>query len=120
MRILTPEPRDGFNSVVFAKDQPEYIPLPANVDGRMVETKWGLTWRERLSVLCRGSVYLTVMSFGHPLQPLRMSVTRERDLYRGDDVQLLRARLHDARVKGFDAIISLKRKLMEAGSCRKI
>lgn len=58
---------------VFGKNQPEYIPLPAYkaVDG-LVTTKWTLSLKERLQVLLGGSVYLQIMTFNNPLQPLKM------------------------------------------------
>lgn len=61
--------------IVFAKDQPEYRPLPAirTADG-IVTTRWRLTWRERLLLAWRGSFYLQQMTFGDPLQPQLPSV----------------------------------------------
>lgn len=59
-------------TVVFAKDQPEYIPLPAHIaPGRdvAVTSCWQLTWRERLRMLRTGRVYFTALTFGSPLQP---------------------------------------------------
>lgn len=59
--------------VVYAKDQPEYNPLPVFKDENgTVVSRWRLTWRERLCVLLRGDVYLTVMTFNRPLQPVRL------------------------------------------------
>lgn len=58
--------------LVIAKDQPEYRPLPAFVDGSSVLTRWKLSLRERLRVLWRGDIYLTVLTFGRPLQPVRI------------------------------------------------
>lgn len=60
--------------VVFAKDQPEYLPLPACVvqyqGGEIaVVTRWRLSLRERLRVLFGGSFWLQQMTFGHALQP---------------------------------------------------
>lgn len=62
--------------IVYAKNQPPYIPLPAvrSDDGR-VTTRWRLTWRERLTLLLRGDLYLQVLTFGGPLQPVKLSVT---------------------------------------------
>ncbi len=74
---IEPDQKDGFSRVIFAKDQPEYIPLPANTDGHSVETKWKLSWRERLTVLFRGNVYLSLLTFGNPLQPIRLTVNAE-------------------------------------------
>lgn len=61
--------------VVFAKDQPQYLQLPAYVDSDGdVVTRWKLTWRERLRVALLGEVYLSIMTFNHPLQPVRLEV----------------------------------------------
>lgn len=80
MTPTTPEARYEAEAVIFAKDQPEYIPLPANVRFPYVETKWKFSWVERLRVLLRGEMYLTVMTFGSPLQPLRLAIRREPKL----------------------------------------
>jgi hypothetical protein len=76
---ITPEPRRKSTAVVFAKDQPQYCQLPANVHTPYVETKWKLSWRERLTILVKGTLYLTLKTFGQPLQPIRMSILREED-----------------------------------------
>jgi hypothetical protein len=57
--------------IVYAKDQPEYQPLPAwrGPDGLRV-TRWKLTWRERLKVLFGGSIWLRILTFNQPLQPV--------------------------------------------------
>lgn len=65
-------------NVVFAKDQPEYLPLPAYVDatdqyGRTI-TCWKMSWWERLKAAATGRVYLTLMTFGRPIQPQILSV----------------------------------------------
>ena len=67
-------------TVVIAKDQPEYLPLPAHrfVDdpqGRIAFC-WKLTWRERLSVLWRGVLWHQVMTFNRALQPQLMTVEK--------------------------------------------
>lgn len=80
MTPITPEVRPGARAAIFAKDQPQYRQLPANVQPPYVETKWKLTWKERLTLLLRGSLYLTVMTFDRPLQPIRMSVLRSEAL----------------------------------------
>ncbi len=56
-------------NVVFAKDQPEYLPLPAWTNGQEVTSCWRLTWRERFAVLIKGRIWLTQLTFGQPLQP---------------------------------------------------
>lgn len=63
------------SNTTFAKDQPEYLPLPAHLspDGT-VTSCWKLTWLERITVLLRGRFYFSVMTFHTPLQPQRPSV----------------------------------------------
>jgi hypothetical protein len=63
--------------VVYAKDQPQYIPLPARVDSEgTVVTCWQLTWRERWKMFLSGKFYLTLLTFGKPLQPIRCSTEK--------------------------------------------
>jgi hypothetical protein len=63
--------RPSTSEVVFAKDQPQYIPLPAHraPDGD-VTTRWRLSWKERAQVALFGDVWLTVLTFNDPLQPV--------------------------------------------------
>lgn len=77
MKPVVPEPRSEAAVVVWAKDQPEYLPLPANVDSQHTETKWRLDWKERLHILFCGTLYMTTRNFGSPLQPIRLSVLRD-------------------------------------------
>jgi hypothetical protein len=68
---------DGLQSVVYAKDQPEYIPLPTSRDNDgTVVTCWKFDWRERLRILFGTPLYLTVLTFNHALQPLRPSLDK--------------------------------------------
>jgi hypothetical protein len=61
-------------TVVFAKDQPEYLPLPAHVDAEGVVTFcWQLSWRDRLRMLVTGKLWHQVLTFHRPLQPQRPS-----------------------------------------------
>lgn len=63
-------------AVVYAKDQPEYIPLPAwkGEDGTVV-TRWHLSPWERFRVLFGGSIWLTLLTFNRPLQPVKLDAT---------------------------------------------
>jgi len=62
---------------IYAKDQPEYLPLPSRVDRNgVVITCWKLTWRERLTILLRGTFFLTLLTFNHPLQPIQCSIDK--------------------------------------------
>ena len=67
---------DGWN-VVYAKDQPGYLPLPAfrTEEGEVVSC-WGLSFVERVKVLLTGRVWLSVLTFNKPLQPLLMTVDK--------------------------------------------
>jgi len=54
---------------VWAKDQPPYLPLPAYTNERETISCWQLSWRERLTVLFRGRLWLRQCNFGQKLQP---------------------------------------------------
>ncbi len=74
---MTPVTFEGANTT-FAKDQPQYLPLPAHVsnyDG-CVTSCWSLTARERLKLLFTGRLWFQQLAFGQPLQPQRPSVDR--------------------------------------------
>ena len=58
---------------VYAKDQPEYLPLPVyedNEQGGRVFHCWQLTLKERIKVLFTGKLWINVLSFNRPLQPI--------------------------------------------------
>ena len=59
--------------VEYAKNQPEYITLPAyrEKDG-CVTTRWRLSWAERLRILWTGDIWHQVLTFNHPLQPVKL------------------------------------------------
>jgi hypothetical protein len=79
MQAVKPEPRMGYKLINWAENQPEYETLPSNSNGTEIETKWKLTWKERWQLFRSGHLYLTVMNFGQPLQPVRLSAYREPD-----------------------------------------
>jgi hypothetical protein len=63
--------------VVYAKDQPEYAPLPAvylDTPSRPVISRWRLTDEERHKVIDGGDIVLTLLSFGNPLTPSHIQV----------------------------------------------
>lgn len=65
--------------MVFAKDQPPYLPLPALVvpnDDGPVTFCWRLGVFERLHVLLTGRVWHQVLTFGKPLQPQKLTTNR--------------------------------------------
>lgn len=58
------------HNIVFAKDQPEYQPLPAlRLPDGSVTSCWALSWRERLKLLFTGRLWFTQLTFGALLQP---------------------------------------------------
>jgi hypothetical protein len=67
-------------NVVFAKDQPEYQPLPAlkldTPQGEVISC-WKMSLKERIKVLFTGRVWLSLMSFNKPLTPSYISVNRK-------------------------------------------
>ena len=74
---MKPTDFDGSNTA-FAKEK-EYIPLPAhraNGTEGIITTCWRTTWRERIRIAATGRVWLQVMSFNQPPQPLLMSAER--------------------------------------------
>jgi hypothetical protein len=65
----------GVPEVIFAKDQPEYLPLPAvKCDDGTVLSRWKLTWVERWQIFIHGNLWLCQLTFNQPLQPQRPSV----------------------------------------------
>jgi len=62
-------------NTVFAKDQPQYRPLPAHrdmSDEGTITFCWKLTWRERFAVLFGGVIWQQVLTFHNPLQPQKL------------------------------------------------
>lgn len=67
-------------TVVIAKDQPEYMPLPAysykqDPQGRIV-CCWELSWRERFAVLFGAKIWHHVLTFRQSLQPQLLSLEK--------------------------------------------
>lgn len=66
-------------NVVLAKDQPEYLQLPAHTAGGdegIITSCWKLTFTERLKILWSGKFWLQQMTFGHLLQPQKPSADK--------------------------------------------
>lgn len=67
-------------TLVIAKDQPQYRPMPAyrqprDPEGRVI-CCWRLTWRERLKVLFSGVIWHHILTFNGPLQPQLLEVEK--------------------------------------------
>ena len=70
---------EGAN-VVFGANQPEYIPLPAERRGNPqtgeVLTCWKLTTDELKTIQETGQIWLSLLTFGQPLQPVILAVEK--------------------------------------------
>lgn len=68
-------------TIVIAKNQPEYLPMPAHVaeDGT-VTCCWSLTLRERVTLLFTGQIWQQILTFNNPLQPQRLDVVKPSTL----------------------------------------
>lgn len=80
-------------NIVFAKDQPEYLPLPAlkidSPEGEVVSC-WRLSFRERIKVVFTGRVWMSLMSFNKPLTPSFLAVNRKEVYSHPDDTKISR------------------------------
>ncbi len=73
------KPKDGpvisgleEKEVVYAKNQPEYVPLRTLVSNgrdRRVLSRWEPTLEQRKAISEGADVYLQLLTFGQPLQP---------------------------------------------------
>lgn len=63
---------------VFAKDQPEYTPLPASVDpSGLVMTEWEFSAEDLAKIVDGGRLRLWLHTFNQPLQPIIIEVVHE-------------------------------------------
>lgn len=79
------KPKDGpvidgleQREIVYAKDQPEYVPLRTLVGDdkqRRVLSRWNPTPEQRKAIAEGADIYLQLLTFGQPLQPILMFVS---------------------------------------------
>ena len=62
---------------IYAKDQPEYLPLPVYKIGGTITCCWKLSFKERIKLLFNGILYVTIMNFNNPLQPHRIVIDKK-------------------------------------------
>lgn len=69
-------------TVVVAKNQPQYIPLPAYIspDKNELVCCWSLSLIERLQLLFTGKIWHQVLIFNKPLQPQLLRITKPFNL----------------------------------------
>ena len=73
----------GWTEVTYAKDQPEYLPLPglrSVTKERTVLTRWRLSWREWFGILIGRDLWLQQWTFGAPLSPVKLTIGRPEEL----------------------------------------
>jgi len=76
-------------NVIYAKDQPEYQPLPAlklDTPSGEVISCWQMSFKERMKVLFTGKVWVSLASFNNPLTPSFLSVNRKEVYSHPDDL----------------------------------
>jgi len=76
---MTPTKFEGQN-VVFAENQPEYLPLPAmhlQDQAGTIITCWEMSEEELQEVVKNKRIYLSVMTFNQPLQPVSVQASLE-------------------------------------------
>lgn len=82
---------------IMGKGQPEYDPLPAILvpgPDSEVLTRWELTDEEKILLLSGGHVYLSLKTFGNPVQPVLLRIaTPEMIIDEPREVQLPRETL---------------------------
>jgi len=66
--------------VVYAKDQPPYLPLPVfkypDDETGAVLMRWHMAWKDRWLALWHGDIYVTLLTFNKPLQPIKVFTDR--------------------------------------------
>lgn len=65
-------------NVVYAKNQPEYLQLPAlKLKQGEVISCWELTLKERLKLIFTGKIWACVLTFNKPLQPMCLTINKK-------------------------------------------
>lgn len=67
------------HNIIFAENQPEYLPLPAHrfgdKEGRIV-CCWKLSFLERLNILFKGKIWHEILTFNQSLQPQLLTLEK--------------------------------------------
>ena len=67
-------------NTTFAENQPEYTPLPVSRkkdDMDTIVSCWSLSFKERLTILFTGKLWVTVLNFYNPLTPMFFSINKK-------------------------------------------
>ena len=65
------------HNIVFAKNQPPYLPLPAyqdDIQGGRIFHCWQLSLSERFKIFFSGKLWINVLNFYCPPQPIKPMV----------------------------------------------
>ena len=84
-------------NIVYAKDQPEYQPLPAlklKTNEGQVICCWKMSLKERLKGLITGNIWVSLMSFNKPLTPHLISVNRKDVFSIPNDKYFINKKIH--------------------------
>lgn len=79
--MRTVAPRVGLPEIMLAEEQHEYLPCTAAVvtydDGSVgLMTRWRLDDGERAKIAAGEDLYLSLLTFGRPMQPITLEVGR--------------------------------------------
>ena len=80
--MIPVDPGEEYGTLrTYGANQAEYQPLPSRVypGGHVVLTKWSLSLDERAAILDGADLYLHVLTFGHPLQPVSLWIEGSDD-----------------------------------------
>ena len=74
-------PRVGFPEAMFAEEQPEYLTICVAMvtykDGTQeIMTRWKLSDEEKAKVAAGEDIYLSLLTFGEPMQPIKLEIGR--------------------------------------------
>lgn len=87
-------------NIVFAKDQPEYQPLPAfknnSFQGEVI-CCWKLSLWERMKVMITGRLWINLLTFNQPLTPYLLTVNKEDVLLSPKSMKRFSRKQYDKR-----------------------
>jgi hypothetical protein len=66
------------HELIMAKDQPEYNPLrclPSNDSDGYRMSRWTLTSEQRLAIANGADIFLELMTFNRPMNPIRVAIS---------------------------------------------
>ena len=60
-------------NATYAENQPEYLNLPVHkAEDGLITTCWELSFIDKVKVVLTDKIFLQVLTFNKPLQPLKM------------------------------------------------